>query len=189
MPTRMLFGLLFILLAKCSLPTSARDEGAITVTHNVPDRVAHAIAPSFQDNPNEMYLSLGPNIYGKIKTLFATYTYFSTGKSREVITQVSTSIFSTSQLPSSMQEMSENLLVTKPIGESSKYMYIQASKTIQVESRTQDITEPMYQTSTQVESSTQDITEPMYQTSIHKEVVTKTWAPSALRIQRELESQ
>ena len=40
------------------------------------------------------YLSLGPNIYGKIKTLFATYTYFTTdvlgsvAKSMEVITQV-----------------------------------------------------------------------------------------------------
>lgn len=51
------------------------------------------------------YLSLGPNIYGKIKTLFATYTYFTTdllgsvAKSMEVITQVSTSLFSTSRLP------------------------------------------------------------------------------------------
>ena len=51
------------------------------------------------------YLSLGPNIYGKIKTLFATYTYFTTdllgsvAKSMEVITQVSTSLFSTSKLP------------------------------------------------------------------------------------------
>ena len=41
------------------------------------------------------YLSLGPDIYGKIKTLFATYTYFTTdvlgsvAKSMEVITQVS----------------------------------------------------------------------------------------------------
>ena len=40
------------------------------------------------------YLSLGPDIYGKIKTLFATYTYFTTdvlgsvAKSMEVITQV-----------------------------------------------------------------------------------------------------
>ena len=54
------------------------------------------------------YLSLGPNIYGKIKTLFATYTYFTTdllgsvAKSMEVITQVSTSLFSTSQLPPSI---------------------------------------------------------------------------------------
>ncbi len=55
------------------------------------------------------YLSLGPNIYGKIKTLFATYTYFTTdvlgsvAKSMEVITQVSTSLFSTTRLPSSVK--------------------------------------------------------------------------------------
>lgn len=55
------------------------------------------------------YLSLGPNIYGKIKTLFATYTYFTTdvlgsvAKSMEVITQVSTSLFSTTRLPDTIR--------------------------------------------------------------------------------------
>ncbi len=51
---------------------------------------------SLVDGRNEYkYLSLGPNIYGKVKTHFQTYTYFTTGpagavkESREVITQVS----------------------------------------------------------------------------------------------------
>ena len=64
--------------------------------------------------PNQVkYLSLGPNIYGKIKTLFATYTYFTTdvlgsvAKSMEVITQVSTSLFSTSRLPGNVQLQTE----------------------------------------------------------------------------------
>ena len=54
------------------------------------------------------YLSLGPNIYGKIKTLFQTYTYFTTDfggrveESKEIITQVSTSLFSTTRLPASI---------------------------------------------------------------------------------------
>ena len=56
----------------------------------------------------EKFLSLGPNIYGKIKTLFTTFTYFTTdllgsvAKSMEVITQVSTSLFSTTKLPPSI---------------------------------------------------------------------------------------
>ena len=56
----------------------------------------------------EKYLSLGPDIYGKIKTLFTTFTYFTTdllgsvAKSMEVITQVSTSLFSTTSLPPSI---------------------------------------------------------------------------------------
>jgi hypothetical protein len=29
-------------------------------------------------SPEEKYLSLGPNIYGLVKTLFATYTYYTT---------------------------------------------------------------------------------------------------------------
>ena len=54
------------------------------------------------------YISLGPNIYGKVKTLFQTYTYFTTDiqgfvdQSKEIITQVSTSLFSTTKLPDSI---------------------------------------------------------------------------------------
>jgi hypothetical protein len=81
-------------------------------------------------------VSLGANIYGKVRTLFATYTYFTTdlagsiAKSMEVITQVrqrnlefpvrprrftfsdqvSTSIFSTTKLPPSLTEV-ENIPV------------------------------------------------------------------------------
>jgi len=29
-------------------------------------------------SPEEKYLSLGPNIYGLVKTIFATYTYYTT---------------------------------------------------------------------------------------------------------------
>ena len=45
------------------------------------------------------YLSLGPNIYGKVKTLFQTYTFFSTNnagavtESKKIVSQVSTSLF------------------------------------------------------------------------------------------------
>ena len=57
----------------------------------------------------------GPNIYGKIKTLFTTFTYFTTdlvgsvAKSMEVITQVSTSLFSTTKLPPSITLESSSL--------------------------------------------------------------------------------
>jgi len=46
----------------------------------------------------EQVISLGANIYGKVRTLFATYTYFTTdlagsiAKSMEVITQVKISM-------------------------------------------------------------------------------------------------
>ena len=62
----------------------------------------------FSGQAQEKYLSLGPDIYGKIKTLFTTFTYFTTdllgsvAKSMEVITQVSTSLFSTTSLPPSI---------------------------------------------------------------------------------------
>jgi hypothetical protein len=29
-------------------------------------------------SPEEKYLSLGPNIYGLVKTIYATYTYYTT---------------------------------------------------------------------------------------------------------------
>ena len=71
----------------------------------------------FTTNPNPSpspkstlfnFYSLGPNIYAKVQTLFQTYTYFTTNllgavdKSREILTQVSSSIFSTTQLPASV---------------------------------------------------------------------------------------
>ncbi|CAB4053973.1 unnamed protein product [Lepeophtheirus salmonis] len=55
-------------------------------------------------NEEIKYLSLGSNIYGKIKTLFATYTYTTTnlqgnvGPSTRIITQYSTSLFSDSNV-------------------------------------------------------------------------------------------
>ena len=61
-------------------------------------------SPTIEESPQEKYLSLGPNIYGLVKTLYTTYTYFNgIGKdSREVITQESTSVFSTTSLPASI---------------------------------------------------------------------------------------
>ena len=54
-------------------------------------------SPTIEESPQEKYLSLGPNIYGLVKTLYTTYTYFNgIGiDSREVIAQESTSVFST----------------------------------------------------------------------------------------------
>ena len=62
------------------------------------------LSPSIQENPAEKYLSLGPSIYGLVRTLYTTFTYANGlgGESREVITQVSTSVFSTSALPASI---------------------------------------------------------------------------------------
>ena len=61
-------------------------------------------SPTIEESPQEKYLSLGPNIYGLVKTLYTTFTYFNgVGKdSREVITQTSTSFFSTTALPASI---------------------------------------------------------------------------------------
>ena len=56
-----------------------------------PSIKSSAYQPSSED---ERIVSLGANIYGKVRTLFATYTYFTTdlagtiAKSMEVITQV-----------------------------------------------------------------------------------------------------
>ena len=47
------------------------------------------------------YLSLGPNIFGKVKTLFQTYTFFSTNnagavtESKKVVTQVRLAFYTT----------------------------------------------------------------------------------------------
>ena len=67
------------------------------------------MTPTLVPGRNQVkYLSLGPNIYGKVDTLYATYTYFTTEKqgnvrrSEEVITQLSTSLFSTTKLPASI---------------------------------------------------------------------------------------
>ena len=61
-------------------------------------------SPTIEESPQEKYLSLGPNIYGLVKTLYTTYTYFNgIGiDSREVITQESTSVFSTTSLPATI---------------------------------------------------------------------------------------
>ena len=74
-----------------------------------PPLQASAVAPLVRGDPQEKYLSLGPNIYGLVKTFYATYTYLTTNpiggatdESLEVITQVSTKIFSTSRLPASI---------------------------------------------------------------------------------------
>ena len=70
--------------------------------------VQSTVAPLIDQSPEEKYLSFGPNIYGLVKTYYATYTYYTTNQlglsdeSREVITQVSTSIFSTTDLPASI---------------------------------------------------------------------------------------
>ena len=54
------------------------------------------------------YSSLGPNIYAKIRTMFDTLTFTYTNlagtlaTSREIITQTSTSLFSTTKLPASI---------------------------------------------------------------------------------------
>ena len=71
----------------------------------LPGPVEQTLAPSIQEAPQgPKYLSLGPNIYGLVKTFYATYTYNNgqSGESKEVITQVSTSLFSTSALPASI---------------------------------------------------------------------------------------
>ena len=71
----------------------------------LPGPVEQTLAPSIQEGPQgPKYLSLGPNIYGLVKTFYATYTYANglSGESKEVITQVSTSLFSTSVLPASI---------------------------------------------------------------------------------------
>ena len=62
-------------------------------------------SPTIEENPKEKYISLSSNIYGLVKTLYTTYTYHNglNGKdSREVITQESTSWFSTTALPASI---------------------------------------------------------------------------------------
>jgi len=74
----------------------------------IPAPIQSTIVPLIEQDPEEKYLSVGPNIYGLVKTFYATYTYYTTNpqglsdQSLEVITQVSTSFFSTSQLPSSI---------------------------------------------------------------------------------------
>ena len=63
-----------------------------------------SLTPTIEESPQEKYLSLGPNIYGLVKTLFTTFTY-NNGLGRdslEVITQTSTRVFSTTELPSSI---------------------------------------------------------------------------------------
>ena len=62
------------------------------------------LSPTIEESPKVKYLSLGPNIYGKVKTLYTTFTYFNgVGvDSQEVITQESTSVFSTTSLPASI---------------------------------------------------------------------------------------
>ena len=63
-----------------------------------------SLTPTIEESPQEKYLSLGPNIYGLVKTLFTTFTY-NNGLGRdslEVITQTSTRVFSTTSLPSSI---------------------------------------------------------------------------------------
>ena len=60
--------------------------------------------------PHELvkYSSLGPNIYAKIRTMFDTLTFTYTdlygalATSREIITQTSTALFSTTRLPASI---------------------------------------------------------------------------------------
>ena len=62
-------------------------------------------SPTIEESPKEKYISLSSNIYGLVKTLYTTYTYHNglNGKdSREVITQESTSWFSTTALPASI---------------------------------------------------------------------------------------
>ena len=62
-----------------------------------------SLTPTIEESPQEKYLSLGPNIYGLVKTLFTTFTY-NNGLGRdslEVITQTSTRVFSTTKLPAS----------------------------------------------------------------------------------------
>ena len=74
-----------------------------------PPAIKPSAAPLVRGDPEEKYLSLGPNIYGLVKTFYATYTYLTTDpqgqadQSLEVITQVSTSFFSTTSLPASIQ--------------------------------------------------------------------------------------
>jgi len=71
----------------------------------LPGPVEQTLAPSIQESGiGPKYLSLGPNIYGMVKTFYATYTYNNgqEGESKEVITQVSTSLFSTTALPASI---------------------------------------------------------------------------------------
>ena len=34
-----------------------------------------SLTPTIEESPQEKYLSLGPNIYGLVKTLFTTFTY------------------------------------------------------------------------------------------------------------------
>ena len=74
----------------------------------LPAPVQSTIVPLIEQDPEEKYLSVGPNIYGLVKTFYATYTYYTANpqglsdQSLEVITQVSTSFFSTSKLPSSI---------------------------------------------------------------------------------------
>ena len=34
------------------------------------------LSPTIEESPKVKYLSLGPNIYGKVKTLYTTFTYF-----------------------------------------------------------------------------------------------------------------
>ena len=74
----------------------------------LPSPVEPSIVPLIRGDPQEKYLSLGPNIYGLVKTFYATYTYLTTNplglsdQSLEVITQVSTKIFSTTRLPDSI---------------------------------------------------------------------------------------
>ena len=67
-----------------------------------PDKTS---SPTIEESPKEKYISLSSNIYGLVKTLYTTYTYHNglNGKdSREVITQESTSWFSTTALPASI---------------------------------------------------------------------------------------
>ena len=84
----------------------------------LPAPVQQTQAPLIHAEPQEKYLSLGPNIYGLVKTFYATYTYYTTNQqgiadeSREVITQVSTSILSTTSLPSSIQVSTPTLDIT-----------------------------------------------------------------------------
>ncbi len=80
------------------------ERPTITPSRPVPSRVAQTAPPSH----DVKYISLGPNIYGQVRTLFATYTYFTIDdageveESSEVIKQVSTSLFSTTALPKSV---------------------------------------------------------------------------------------
>ena len=90
---------------KTNVVTAAKIRPTPTTTREVQKTQEVSLVPGKNEYK---YLSLGPNIFGKVKTHFQTYTFFTTNnagavtESKKVVTQVSTSLFSTSALPASI---------------------------------------------------------------------------------------